>query len=184
MTEPVTPCPSCGQSNVTVTAQGLAQCNACGAQFFSPTDEPEAAADAAMLEYRRPPDDAELSELHIRNISNLRRGAYRERSYWIIAGGFFLVGAIKLIQIAWIAWARGLHLASLGDMLGALAAGLCFVIVAKKIALLTRELNASRLSEPQQPPDFSNLGDGSQRVHDLETLTQSTDPAAQAKSGM
>src|ERR1700730_283544 len=93
-------CPSCGKSDATLIGEGLARCNHCGTEFLVQTEDPAATEEAGALAYQTPGDKAELSELRIRNVSNLRRGAYRERSYWIIGAGVFLVAAAKLVQIA------------------------------------------------------------------------------------
>jgi hypothetical protein len=46
-----------------------------------------------------------------------------------------------------------------------------FAIALRRITELTHEIRRSRLPEPTQPPDFSHLGDGSQRLRDLEAMT-------------
>ena len=169
-------CPTCGGNDVSSSAHGIARCNQCGADFLVQTDEPAETDSAGVLAYRAPgaqhADEAELSELQIRYVSNLRRGAYRERSYWIIGAALCLVGAVKLLQIGLATWWRGWILAGVGDVLGSVAAVMIFTVALRRIAALTREIRQSRLQEPPEPPDFSNLGDGSQRVRDLEAMTQ------------
>jgi hypothetical protein len=177
MSEPrAVQCPSCGGNDVSSSAHGIARCNQCGSEFLVQTDEPTETDSAGVLAYRAPgaqhADEAELSELQIRYVSNLRRGAYRERSYWIIAAALCLVGAVKLLQIGLATWWRGWILAGAGDVLGSVAAAMIFTVAARRIAALTREIRQSRLKDPTDPPDFSHLGDGSQRVRDLEAMTQ------------
>jgi hypothetical protein len=172
MSDPVgIQCPSCGGTNVTVRPHGIAHCNDCGGELLVQTEESESSENAGTLDYRT---EEELSELHIRNISNLRRGAYRERSYWIIGAALCLVAAVKLLQIAWAAWRRDLKLGLAGDVAGAVAAAMIFFIAIRRITELTHEIRRSRLAEPTQPPDFSHLGDGSQRIRDLEAMTNPT----------
>ena len=88
-------CPTCGGNDVSSSAHGIARCNQCGADFLVQTDEPAETDSAGVLAYRAPgaqhADEAELSELQIRYVSNLRRGAYRERSYWIIGAALCLL---------------------------------------------------------------------------------------------
>ena len=165
-------CPSCGAANVAVSPEGIVHCNACGSQFLPEANPPEDPGSPDILDYRTPVpiDDAELSELRIRNVSNLRRGAYRARSYWIIAAALCLMGALKLGQTAWVVGRRGWIVPALGDLLGAIAAAMLLVVCARKINALTREIHHSRLPDPSDPPDFSTLGDGSQRLRDLEAI--------------
>jgi hypothetical protein len=164
-------CPKCGNRVGGVSPEGLGHCSNCGEQFLATVGELELGVETGVVEGERANDDAELSELRIRNVSSLRRGAYRSRSYLIIAAGVCAVAAAKLIQMARLAWRGGLRLAAIGDALFAVAAIIGLVMIWRKIAVLTREIRASRLQDPQSPPDFSNLGDGSQRLRDLEAMT-------------
>lgn len=117
-------------------------------------------------------DDSELSELRIRNISNLRRGAYRSRSWLIIAAGICVVGAAKSVQLTFVGIRGHLYWAATGDALFTLAALILASFTIQKIVALTREIRSSRLQEPTEPPDLSNLSDGSQRWKDLENMAE------------
>jgi hypothetical protein len=150
------------------------QCPHCGHQFLPglEVEEPEPVSEEPAASAAR---EDELSELRIRNISNLRRGAYRGRSLLIIAAAVCIVAAAKFIQITVVAVQSHLYLAAVGDALCALAATIATVMVVPKIAVLTREIRSSRLRRPTEPPDFSQLGDGSQRWKNLDQLSQKHD---------
>ena len=64
-------------------------------------------------------------------------------------------------------------MAAIGDALAAVAALSTFASIVRTIAALTREIRKSRLKDPVAPPDFSMLGDGTQRVRDLEAMAGS-----------
>ena len=166
-------CPSCGGANVEVSAEGIGRCNQCGGEFLLQAGNAEGGDTPEVLDYRGPPlaEEDELSELRIRDVSNLRRGAYRERAYWVIGAALCLMGTVKLALIAWAAWKQNLLLAVAGDVSGAVAAAMMFAVALRRIAALTRDLRHRQREEPPEPPDFSNLGDGSQRLKDLEAMT-------------
>jgi hypothetical protein len=171
-------CPACGEAVVAVSPEGLARCARCGEQFLAVATEPGPVLNAGALGYGRAGDDSELSELHIRNISNLRRGAYRSRSYLIIGAAVCFVAAAKLIQIAIVAWRGRLHVVAIGDLICALGAMMIFASIARKIGVLSREIRESRLKDPEDPPDLTHLGDGSQRLRHLEAMAGLKENAA------
>lgn len=120
-----------------------------------------------------PPTDteAELSGLRIRQIAALRRGAYRTRSYCIVALFALLVAGIKLI----IMTAHHVHEAGwggrpIGYSIVAVAALAMAFHFAGKIAEITRELSQPMQTDPATPPDFSTLSDGSQHARNLEEI--------------
>ncbi|HEY8748565.1 MAG TPA: hypothetical protein VIM11_11365 [Tepidisphaeraceae bacterium] len=177
-------CPNCAGAVGSASPEGLAECPHCREQFLvmNAEPEPDVGSPSRASETDRAEHDVELSGLHIQNISNLRRGAYRSRSYLIIAAGVCIVAAAKLIQIAVLAWRAQLRLASIGDAIAAVVAIMFFASTARKIAALTREIRQSRLEDPAAPPDFSMLGDGSQRLRDLEAMAGlEPGPASQKK---
>jgi hypothetical protein len=156
-------------------AQTVLQCPACGQQFFAPSTPEEdstsnheqAQAQAADEEARR---EAELSELRISQVANLRRGAIRSRSWFIVGAVACVVGASQFVYFA-IERYRG------GERSGPLRDGLCAAILLmivpyfmRKIRLLGKEIAESRLKEPATPPDFTTLSDGSQRWANLDQL--------------
>ena len=173
------PCPECG-SAVPADADGgaILQCPRCGTQFFLPADPDEiehaAPEDAAAVE--APSDaDAELSALRIRQVSALRRGAYRARSYCIIGAAVCGVAVVNLIlRLAELLrhhrWqARWVRYGVLYTVL-AMAAAYGLVYFVHRINELTREVRRPSLQDPATPPDFSTLSDGSHHVRDLEAF--------------
>ena len=174
---PQYPCPSCA-APVAPPADGspILQCPQCGTQFFLPeSNDP----DDAVLDYAPPgspiptPDIAthDLDALRIRHISTLRRGAYRNRSYGIITAGVLIVGAIELVLMA-IDFVRhiGWRARPISYLCFAAAALLGAGFFAYRIIELTQEIRRSALQEPETPPDFSTLSDGSQQVQALEQM--------------
>jgi hypothetical protein len=150
---------------------GPVQCPHCGHQFLPGIEQGIASAEDQSAQVVQRADDDELSELRIRNVSNLRRGAYRSRSWLIIALAVCAVAAVKLILITVVAVRHRWYVAAIGDGLSVVAAVILVTILVPKIAALTREIRGSRLQPPTDVPDFSNLGDGSQRWKDLDELS-------------
>ena len=118
-------CPFCGKSvGVSDPAQTVFQCPDCGQQFFAPTTAEEdstatheqAQAQAADEEARR---EAELSELRISQVANLRRGAIRSRSWFIVGAVACVVGASQFVYFAIERYRGGERHGPLRDALGA-----------------------------------------------------------------
>jgi hypothetical protein len=165
-------CPHCGQSlGSSDAAAAVMICPGCGQQVsLSPVegaDDVIAEDDASTNDE---PADGDLSGLKIRQISALRRGAYRTRSWLMIAAIACIVGAAQLIFLAARAHRIGQQLAPLGDILVAIVALLLCLYFARRAAEVNREIQQSRLEEPTTPPDFSTLRDGSQRWTNLEAM--------------
>jgi hypothetical protein len=126
--------------------------------------------------------DAELSGLRIRQVTSLRRGAFKARSYCIIGAAACLVAAIQLvvmmIKLARFGgikhWAMigGEALLALGSLWG------CAGLTRRAIAF-HRELGKPMLQEPTTPPDFSTLSDGSQQVQALQQMQIEADTPPQ-----
>jgi hypothetical protein len=115
-------------------------------------------------------EDIDLSETRIRQISGLRRGAFRTRSWFIIGAIVCLVAAVELAQMAVAAFRLGHQLEAIGEAFFIVVAiFICGRFVRRSIEL-TREINTSRLEEPSTPPDLSALSDGSQRWENLNQL--------------
>lgn len=165
--EPVDPtlyyCPECGRSLIsTESAPFSLHCPDCGRDYASGDADSRGPAQGA---------DEELSELRIRQIAQLKRSAYRIRSWQMIAAGVCLVAAAKFAEMAVAGFRRGTVSAAIGDVLCASAAVMIAMPLLGRIRATTRELReASRKPPPAVPPDFSNLGDGSARVEALERL--------------
>src|SRR4051812_8263704 len=81
-------CPACGQ-DVAAPADpsaNLLVCPSCGNQFFvGATDDDDVPAEQASAPAPAPADD-ELDGLRIRQLSAVRRSAFRARSYLLIGG--------------------------------------------------------------------------------------------------
>ena len=130
--QPVYTCPSCGQLLTVEPTEETVQCPHCGGQFIpAPPEVPQ-------------PQDDELSERRIRNIANLRRAVYRTRSWLIIAAGLCLVAAVKLLQIAVVAFGGKLFRAGIVDCLLLIAAVILTFMLWGKIREISREIRKSR----------------------------------------
>ncbi len=179
-------CPECGL-DLDANSIGdwtLIECLVCHAQFIPSaglTGEQEALEAEDTGERERlaaiAAREEELSGLRIRQLSALRRGAYRSRSYSIIAAVALGVACFKLLTIAvrhvrstgWHSRPVG-HLIAVGYAI-AIGAGLMAIrFLWRRIVEFTRELNRPTLIDPGVPPDFSTLSDGSQQWKNLEQM--------------
>ncbi len=113
----------------------------------------------------------ELSALRIRQLSALRRGAYRTRSYWIIAACALFVVSIKLVAMT-IRHVRhfGWQPRPIGYLIAMAAALIAAGHFVARIIELNHEVSQSALTEPDEEPDFSTLSDGSQQWKNLEQM--------------
>jgi len=188
-------CPSCAESIVLsdAPANGIVECPACGAQFFAATDPDEIEAEAraeADAEAARDRREAELSSLHVRQVSTLRRSMIRARSYFVTGAWGCLVGALEL---AWMAGLRirafaavraaGAHI-GITDYLMPIAEVACLIAALfgsryffRRACQVAIELKATVMKDPQTPPDLSTLGGGIEQWRGLEQMHQ------QAESG-
>lgn len=170
-------CPECGELVLPPTEAGNAIliCSSCSAQFFR-SSEPD--ADTDSVEHASADDESshdrresELNAIRIRQLSALRRGAYRSRSYCIIAAVTLMVAAVKLALMT-VQHVRhaGLQARPLAYVFGIIAASIGFSFFAQRIHEFNHELSQPTLPEPTEPPDFSTLSDGSQRWRNLEQM--------------
>jgi hypothetical protein len=116
----------------------------------------------------------ELNGLRIRQYTALRRGAFRARSYAMIAAvasGFAGV-LLLLIAIAHTAARRGIGAIPIGCALGSCAAIALALHFGRRVRELSREIATPAPLPPTPPggPDFSTLSDGSQRWKNLEDI--------------
>lgn len=170
-------CPECGRPVDTVTAlsPGLLQCPFCHAQFFAGIDEEEeetAEPDHDTLaDERHRQAEHELSELHIRQVRDLRRGANRTRS-WFIFGAIVaaMVSAELIVMSIQFVRLYGWHALAVGYLFAAAAGLMVSLRFVQKAVETTREIRAMVMPEPVTPPDFSPLDNGSQRWKNLEEL--------------
>jgi hypothetical protein len=114
---------------------------------------------------------AELDGMRIQQLATLRRSAYRSRSYAVIAMLVCIIAmaqaALLLIQyLMRIGWGWQPILYAMFVVAGAWG-GWFFM---RRAMALHREAKQSYLEFPTTPPDFSTLGDGSQRWKNLEEI--------------
>ena len=166
-------CPHCS-SLVTVDPGSVPPflvCHSCGGQFTIGSNHP------ADLEYEsretdRRAQDAELDGMRIRQVSALRRGAIRARTYLQIGGVVCATGGIQLGVKA----VQRVRYESVWDArtFAFVAFGVVSVMLAflffKRANGMSRELKKSLLDEPTVPPDFATLSDGTQHARDLEDI--------------
>src|SRR5690242_7635892 len=154
-------CPHCQQTVDVqeVPEHGVVTCPHCSGEFSLP--EPVAEED----------QEVELDGLKIRQLSTMRRTAYRGRSYAIIAAAACAVVAVQLIwlsirhvyTIGWGVWPIGYLLLVPLALWGAWH----FLERAQSLGI---ESKRSALDEPTTAPDFSSLSDGSQHAKNLEEM--------------
>jgi hypothetical protein len=155
----VLPCPSCGHEVRGVShLQTLYKCPACGTEFL------------AVGGVHSTADEETLNALRIRNVSLLRRSVFRTRSHFIVGASACIVALSEVVLIM----LRGFRTRAWLTEITCIAAGFGLIILLKhcvaRIVALGRELRDSKMQLPNEPQDFSNLSDGSQRIRDLENL--------------
>ena len=115
----------------------------------------------------------ELDGLRIRQLSALRRGAYRARSYAIIgaAAGFVVAVQLVIMTVAYVR-AHGWGRWPTGYVLFAAAAVMMGCFFARRALEIHREIRTPVELPPPPPggPDFSTLSDGSQQWKNLEDI--------------
>jgi hypothetical protein len=127
-----------------------------------------------MDEPQETPDEAAAAQLDARRIARwaaLRRSAYRSRSYAVVALCACLVGAVQCVFVAVIRVRA--HEGFIRPILYILAAGGLVYAAAyfRRVAAHYHDLaQQSNLTQPQTPPDFSTLSDGSQFTRNLERM--------------
>ena len=146
-----------------------------------PADENSAEPRHESFDYAAPdtPDDRagdfadELDGLRIRQLSTLRRGAYRARSYAIIGAVAGFVVAIQLvIMTVPLVRARGWGRWPIGYVLFAAAAVMIGAYFTRRALEVHREIKtpAPLPPTPLGGPDFSTLSDGSQQWKNLDDI--------------
>ena len=170
-------CPHCGQSLANPDPrQPVLNCPNCGQAVSVATEDapPTAASEIQPALGIETPADDELSGLRIRQISDLRRGAVRTRSWLLIGAIVCAVGAIQLLFLAASGYRSGLRLSPLGDLAASVLAVILCIYFSTRALAAHRELKQSHLEEPPVPPDFSTLSDGSQHSANLERMADQT----------
>jgi len=172
----ITHCPRCGDEFLVSEQSSILQCPACGEQFFPP-ETPEVPSESTESAEPKPSSEEELSGMRIRQISVMRRAAYRTRSYYIIGLGACVVIAIQLcLMIVRSIREEHLHFRTSSlfaftayclFLIGAIAGGFFF---ARRLLELQQEIRQSLQKEPAAQPDFSSLQDGTQHIRELEQM--------------
>ena len=173
-------CPNCGGAVDPLPGSPVLQCPQCKTQFFPPTaeDADDTSADDEKGDEELD-EEAELDALRIRQLSTLRRTAYRTRTYLIVGTAGCLFIAIQLLIFAvqstrehhhWGRWPSGCVVFALASLIGA-------VKFAQRVAAVQRGINAdlrARELEEQEAarhvPDLSTLSDGSHHAKNLEKM--------------
>jgi len=169
-------CPGCGQV-VEATPGAVARlvdCPACEERFLIQ------AADGSM-EIPETPEltdeekaEARLGELdglRLRHLVVVRRAAIRSRTYAVVGMVCCLMLVVKLVMMARdearvVGW-HGRQGSFVACAVAALAGAGYF---ARRAAYWGRESRAAKMPEPEGPPDFSTLSDGSQHARNLEEM--------------
>ena len=172
-------CPRCGNEFQITEQSPILQCPACGEQFFPP-EPAEVPTETTESPEPKPSTEEELSGMRIRQISVMRRAAYRTRSYYIIGLGACIVIAIELCLMI-VRSVRETHLHFGTARLYALVAYCLFLVCsiaggfffARRLLELQQEIRQSLQKEPSVQPDFSTLQNGTQHIHGLEQMQKS-----------
>jgi len=169
-------CPACGQA-VEATRGPVAQllhCPACGEHFViaaidGSTDVPEEGA--VREEEKDAREVAELDSLRMRHLVVTRRTAMRSRTYNILGAATCLMAAAKLVVMT-VKEVRieGWHLRAVSYVLFAIVAVWPIPYLLRRAAHWARESRGVKMPDPETPPDFSELSDGSQHAKNLEDL--------------
>lgn len=157
-------CPHCSQTVQIMPADVAAEwtCPHCG-QTFVVGESSESLDDGGRAD--------ELDGVRIRQLSHARRSAYRARSFCLIGALFCAVGVVQLtldLLAAVLRHEAGWLSVALAIVDGLLLWGMLHLLrAARRLGI---EARRSTLEPTDHPPDFSSLGDGSQRFDDLEKM--------------
>lgn len=115
--------------------------------------------------------DDELDGLRIRQFATLRRAIYRSRSHAIIAAGVCTVAGIQLGVMIVREIISGPSILTIAGYLAGIAIS-CWGITyfMKRAIQFHREAQRTTLPPPPAPPDFTQLGDGSDVVDRLNRI--------------
>ncbi len=134
---------------------------------------PPAGATVEHPDHAAPPlaRDDELSGFRMRQHAGARRAAYRSRSHCVIGA---LVCVVAVVQLTWTGFSTlrgaGWGLGPIAYLLAAMLAAWGAVYFFRKAMEFDREARQSALSDAADAPDFTPLGDGSQKWRDLEDV--------------
>src|SRR5689334_19180551 len=124
----------------------------------------EPADDDAAEASTRASREAELDGLRIRQLATERRAMFRQTSYCVVAALFCAVAVAEFIwSAATLVRVAGWTQKAIGYGLFALLATWGTIYFTRRARKLHREATRTTLAAPGAEPDFSALGDGSQR---------------------
>jgi hypothetical protein len=135
-----------------------------------PADEFYVEDDLPAEDVPAPHKEDDLDAQRIGQITRNRRTAYRSRGYLLIGSAVCIALALQLIWMS-IGRFRGRYNVSASAFV--MAAAILFALAWRafgRAGQLKREADASALSEPETPPDFSQLRDGSDSWKNLEEI--------------
>lgn len=164
-------CPCCGGAVGVAPADRaeVVACPHCAESFVLPAADGIAprVADIGGDEAADGSDD--LDGMRIRQVHQMRRSIYRTRRYWLVGAGLCLVAAG---QIVWKFYSPEGWVAMSGVQVVVLAIAFLLggIYCMRQARDLGRAAGTSALPEPERPPDFSALSDGSQHWKNLEAM--------------
>jgi DNA-directed RNA polymerase subunit RPC12/RpoP len=164
-------CPQCGEAVAAddEMVTNLLQCPNCGEQFFRPSSDPSG-ADEPTDEGEANRED-ELDGQRIARRSSLKRALYRSRSYaTVFAVGFGLLLGHTLWLLAAEVRSHGVTRWGVLYLLFAIACGWISRLAFRRTVALNAEARQMTVPEPDEPPDFSTLRDGSQTARRLDDM--------------
>jgi hypothetical protein len=168
-------CPGC-QEEVEVVAElagQLVRCPYCNTDFFASVEQSHLpvvndTADATAELDR----ESAFDKLRIENCTALRMGAIRARSWWLIALCMTLLVALDMLgRTAIFIWVFH-RLDAVQCLRIALTIGTLYFArhAWRRARAFKLEIEQSAIPEPTTPPDFSTLGNGSERWKHLENV--------------
>jgi predicted RNA-binding Zn-ribbon protein involved in translation (DUF1610 family) len=166
-------CPGCGERVEAVVGEvaRMVECPACGEALVIPgadgsTDLPEAGG-----EEERGGESGELDSLRVRHMIVARRTAIRTRTYFVAGAVTCLTGVAEMVimtvtEVRAVGW----HVRQMGFVVAAVVGGWAGIYSLRRAAYWGRQGRPVQIPEPELPPDFSTLSDGSQHARNLEKL--------------
>lgn len=162
------PCPHCGQAMVIPSIDGSTEIETPFVIDDEPADR-DAEAEARM----RRDAEGRLNSLRIQAITAERRAINRSRAFSTAGGVAMLIVIAHCVleigdDVSSVGWTRSATALSVVSVIAALVAIRLFHR-ARRLAAQSRR---SLLEDPDTPPDFTPLQDGSQRWRNLEQVEE------------
>jgi len=146
-------------------------CPSCGGQFsIASSDAIDVEYESCEADHRSQND--ELDGMRIRQVSTLRRAAIRGRTYLQIGGIVCFTGGVQLSlkAVQRVRYERLWDARTFAFIAFSIVCLMLAVFFYKRAVEIGRELKKPMLDEPEIPPDFSTLSDGTQHARDLEEM--------------